>query len=107
MVLDKHLRVVDLMTKWVERYRQRAGGRHRRLDAVLDVPMVRIIRFLAHTDPDLVVQWNGPNGTDMSVDHWDCRSGGSFCYLHIIDGVALEHWYSNRSNTNGLGAGTR
>jgi len=52
--------------------------------------MVRIIRVLAHTDPDLVVQWSGPNGTVMRVDHWDCRSGGSYRYLHIIDGVALE-----------------
>ena len=27
--------VFDLMTKWIERYRQRAEERHRRLDAVL------------------------------------------------------------------------
>lgn len=61
-----------------------------------DVPMVRITRefaapiakvFLAHTDPGLVVQWNGPNGTDMRIDQWDCRSGGSYRYLHIHDGM--------------------
>jgi DNA-binding transcriptional ArsR family regulator len=28
--------VFDLMTKWIERYRQRAEERYRRLDAVLD-----------------------------------------------------------------------
>ena len=59
------------------------------------VPLVRIIRefdarpanvFLAHTDPGLVVQWNGPNGTVMRIDHWDCRNGGSYRYLHVIDG---------------------
>jgi hypothetical protein len=27
--------VFDLMTKWIERYRQRAESRYRRLDAVL------------------------------------------------------------------------
>jgi hypothetical protein len=27
--------VFDLMTKWIERYRQQAEGRYRRLDAVL------------------------------------------------------------------------
>ena len=27
--------VFDLMTKWIERYRQRAEARYRRLDAVL------------------------------------------------------------------------
>jgi uncharacterized protein YndB with AHSA1/START domain len=66
-------------------------------DIVVDpnVPLVRIVRefdappakvFLAHTDPELVVQWNGPNGTAMRIDHWDCRNGGSYRYLHVIDG---------------------
>ena len=59
------------------------------------VPLVRIVRefdappakvFLAHTDPELVAQWNGPNGTEMRIDHWDCRDGGSYRYLHVIDG---------------------
>ncbi len=61
-----------------------------------DVPLVRIVRefaapaanvFLAHTDPALVVLWNGPNGTDMRIDHWECRNGGSYRYLHVLDGV--------------------
>ncbi len=61
-----------------------------------DVPLVRIVRefaapatkvFLAHTDPSLVVLWNGPNGTDMRIDHWECRNGGSYRYLHVLDGV--------------------
>jgi uncharacterized protein YndB with AHSA1/START domain len=59
------------------------------------VPLVRIVRefdappakvFVAHTEPDLVVRWNGPNGTAMRIDHWDCRNGGSYRYLHVIDG---------------------
>ena len=61
-----------------------------------DVPLVRITRefdapldkvFRAHTDPDLVVRWNGPRGTDMRVDHFDCRTGGSYRYLHVSDGT--------------------
>ncbi len=60
-----------------------------------DIPLVRITRefdappakvFRAHTDPDLVVQWNGPRGTQMRIDHHDCRTGGSYRYLHISDG---------------------
>ena len=60
-----------------------------------DLPLVRITRefdappekvFRAHTDPALVVQWNGPNGTDMRVDHFDCRTGGSYRYLIVSDG---------------------
>ena len=60
-----------------------------------DVPLVRITRefdappakvFRAHTDPDLVVQWLGPRGHGMRIDHYDCRSGGSYRYLHTSDG---------------------
>ena len=59
------------------------------------VPLVRIIRefdapaekvFRAHTDPDLVVQWLGPRRTEMKVDHYDCRTGGSYRYVHLSDG---------------------
>ncbi len=60
-----------------------------------DVPLVRIIRefdappekvFRAHTDPDLFVQWNGPNGYEMRIDHFDCRTGGSYRYVLAGDG---------------------
>ena len=55
-----------------------------------DVPLVRITRefdaspdkvFRAHTDPELFTRWNGPRGTDMRIDHFDCRTGGSYRYL--------------------------
>jgi uncharacterized protein YndB with AHSA1/START domain len=57
-----------------------------------DVPLVRLTRefdappdkvFRAHTDPDLVVQWLGPRDLTMKVDHYDCRTGGSYRYLHV------------------------
>ena len=60
-----------------------------------DVPLVRIIRefdappekvFRAHTDPALIVQWLGPRNTEMRIDHFDCRTGGSWRYLHLSDG---------------------
>ena len=56
-----------------------------------DVPLVRITRefdapaakvFRAHVDPALVVRWLGPRDVTMEVDHWDCRTGGSWRYLH-------------------------
>ena len=59
------------------------------------VPLIRITRefdappakvFRAHTDPDLVVQWLGPRGLEMRVDHYDCRTGGSYRYIHTHDG---------------------
>jgi uncharacterized protein YndB with AHSA1/START domain len=57
-----------------------------------DVPLVRIVRefdapvekvFQAHADPDLLVQWLGPRGMEMKIDHYDFRTGGSYRYLHI------------------------
>ena len=60
-----------------------------------DVPLVRIVRefdaprekvFRAHTDPELVVQWQGPNGMESRVEHYDCRTGGSYRYVHVQDG---------------------
>ena len=60
-----------------------------------DVPLVRIIRefdappekvFRAHTDPDLLVQWLGPRDLTMTIDHFDCRTGGSYRYVHTRDG---------------------
>ena len=59
------------------------------------VPLIRIVRefdappakvFRAHTDPELVVQWLGPRSTVMRVDHYDCRTGGSYRYVHLADG---------------------
>ena len=60
-----------------------------------DVPLVRITRefdappekvFRAHTDPELLARWLGPRNTAMRVDHFDCRTGGSYRYLHESDG---------------------
>ena len=60
-----------------------------------DVPLVRITRefdappakvFRAHTDPDLVVQWLHPRSHEMRIDYHDCRTGGSYRYLHTSDG---------------------
>ena len=52
-----------------------------------EVPLVRIIRefaaeparvFQAHTDPDMYAKWIGPANSGVKVDHWDCRTGGSY-----------------------------
>ena len=60
-----------------------------------DLPLVRIVRefdappekvFRAHTDPELIVQWLGPRDVTMDVDQWDCRTGGSYRYLHRREG---------------------
>lgn len=42
--------------------------------------------FRAHVDPDLIVQWLGPRRHEMRIDHYDCRTGGSYRYVHSSDG---------------------
>jgi uncharacterized protein YndB with AHSA1/START domain len=49
-----------------------------------DAPKEKVFR--AHTDPELVVQWQGPRGTEARIDHYDCRTGGSYRYVHPRDG---------------------
>ena len=69
--------------------------RQTEITADADVPLVRITRefdappekvFRAHTDPELLVQWCGPRRHEMRIDHYDCRAGGSYRYLHLSDG---------------------
>jgi uncharacterized protein YndB with AHSA1/START domain len=55
------------------------------------VPLIRITRefdappakvFRAHSDPELLVKWLGPRDLEMRVDIFDCRTGGSYRYVH-------------------------
>ena len=55
------------------------------------VPLVRIVRefdappekvFRAHTEPDLVAQWLGPDDLEMTVEYFDARTGGAYRYVH-------------------------
>jgi uncharacterized protein YndB with AHSA1/START domain len=71
-----------------------------RIDVDPEVPLVRITRefdaprdkvFRAHTDPDLVRQWLGPRRQEMRVERWECRTGGSYRYVHTADGQ--ENWF--------------
>lgn len=51
-----------------------------------DLPAAEVFR--AHKEPGLVGQWLGPHGTNVAIDHYDFRSGGSYLYTHEgADGV--------------------
>lgn len=51
-----------------------------RIEREFDAPCARVFR--AHTDPELVAQWLGPRDRTITIDHYDCRTGGSWRYLH-------------------------
>ncbi len=67
---------------------------HARIEADPTVPVIHITRDFratpeqlvrAHTDPDLVVKWMGPDHRTITIDQWDARSGGSWRYLDSTD----------------------
>lgn len=71
---------------------------HNEAEIVSDpkVPLVRITRtfnappakvFRAHTDPELFAQWIGPRSISTRMDFYDCRTGGSYRYVTILDGA--------------------
>src|SRR6187399_219121 len=37
--------------------------------------------FNAHADPELLVQWLGPDNRKVKIDYYDSRTGGSYRYL--------------------------
>jgi uncharacterized protein YndB with AHSA1/START domain len=40
--------------------------------------------FQAHTDPSLLAQWTGPQGTELTWREFDARTGG--CWSYVISG---------------------
>jgi uncharacterized protein YndB with AHSA1/START domain len=46
-----------------------------------DAPPERVFR--AYTERDLIVQWLGPRNLTMKVETFDCRTGGSYRYVHV------------------------
>jgi uncharacterized protein YndB with AHSA1/START domain len=77
------------------------GTHETQIVADSEVPLVRIIRefdaprervFRAHTDPDLVAQWMGPRRLGTRIEHYDCRTGGSYRYI-LSDDDGTEYGF--------------
>ena len=65
------------------------------IEADKDVPLIRITRdfhatpaqlLKAHTEPELIARWVGPDGMDTRIVEWDARDGGSWRYIAARDG---------------------
>ncbi len=53
------------------------------IEREFDAPVDAVFR--AHSDPDLVRQWMGPNGYQMDIEAWEFTTGGRYRYLHKDD----------------------
>lgn len=74
------------------------------VEAVPDLPTIRMVRefdappervYRAWVDPDLVARWMGPNDTEMRIDHWDARTGGSYRYTMWREGEEVAAFYGS------------
>ena len=52
------------------------------IDTAREFDAPRDLLFRAHSDPELIVQWLGPDRFAMTVDRWDVRDGGAWRYTH-------------------------
>jgi len=51
-----------------------------RIEREFDAP--RSLVWEAYTDPELLPEWLGPRELSMTIDEFDCRSGGSYRFTH-------------------------
>jgi uncharacterized protein YndB with AHSA1/START domain len=50
------------------------------IEREFDAPVAAL--FNAHRDPELVTQWLGPNGYEMTIERWDFTTQGGYRYVH-------------------------
>jgi uncharacterized protein YndB with AHSA1/START domain len=50
------------------------------IEREFDAPIAAV--FNAHRDPELVKQWLGPNGYEMTIERWDFVPQGGYRYVH-------------------------
>jgi uncharacterized protein YndB with AHSA1/START domain len=58
-----------------------------------DAPADRVYR--AWTDPELVVQWLGPNSIEMKIDSWQATTGGYYRYTAWQGGEEVAAFYGS------------
>jgi uncharacterized protein YndB with AHSA1/START domain len=70
------------------------------IEADPDLPTITITRefdhpvekvFRAYTERDLFAQWIGPRDMGVQIEHFDCRTGGSYRYGSVTP--EFEAWF--------------
>jgi uncharacterized protein YndB with AHSA1/START domain len=57
-----------------------------------DAPVELVFR--AHSEADLVAQWLGPRSHQMTIDQYDCRTGGAYRYHTDTEGGPVSFYGS-------------
>ncbi|GAA4360011.1 SRPBCC family protein [Angustibacter luteus] len=75
-----------------------------RIEADPKLPTVKVVRdfdhprdkvFRAWTDPELVARWMGPRNLEMTIEHWDLRTGGSYRYTAWREGERIAGFWGS------------
>ena len=83
---------------------EQTATRETTIEADPNLPTIRIIRdfdappdrvFKAWVDPELIVQWLGPKSSEIRIDNWDARTGGSYRYASVQDGEEVAAFYGS------------
>jgi uncharacterized protein YndB with AHSA1/START domain len=83
---------------------EQTATRETTIEADPKLPTIRIIRdfdappdrvFKAWVDPELIVQWLGPKSSEIRIDKWDARTGGSYRYASVQDGEEVAAFYGS------------
>ena len=61
------------------------------IEREFDAP--RDLVFKAFSEPDLLIQWVGPDSMEMKIEKFDNRSGGSYRFLHV-DGQGNKYGFN-------------
>ena len=82
----------------------RPSTRETLIEADPGLPVIRITRdfdaspervFRAWIDPDLVARWLGPRDSEIRIDSWDARTGGSYRYASVQNGQEVAAFYGS------------
>jgi uncharacterized protein YndB with AHSA1/START domain len=74
------------------------------IEADPNLPTITIVRdfdapadkvYRAWTDPELVVQWLGPNSTQMKIDRWTATTGGNYRYTAWQGGEEVAAFFGS------------